>query len=63
MLHYIKEIPFKTLMLKLSLCDHSDACIFFKGTITVWNTDLADVNKNNTDRKQYSKILQHLRND
>ena len=29
------QIKFKTIMLKSSLCDYSDAYIFFKGTITI----------------------------
>ena len=33
-----------TIMLKYSLCDYSDACIFVKGTITVADT-------NNTNKK------------
>ena len=29
------QIKFKTIMLKSSLCDYSDAYIFFKGAITI----------------------------
>ena len=35
------QIKFKTLMLKSSLCDYSDAYIVVKGTITVPNTGTA----------------------
>ena len=38
-------------MLKSSLCDYSDAYIFFKGTITVNNTAAANDNANNTNKK------------
>ena len=43
------QIKFKTTMLKFSLCDHSDAYILVKGTISVNNTaaDGAVVNNNN----------------
>ena len=41
------EIKFKTLMLKSSLCDYSNAHIVFKGTITVWNTAAAAADTNN----------------
>ena len=29
------QIKFKTIMLRSSLCDYSDACILIKGTITI----------------------------
>ena len=29
------DIKFETTMLRSSLCDYADACIFFKGTITI----------------------------
>ena len=35
------QIRFKTLMLKSSFCDYSDACIHVKGTIIVANTGTA----------------------
>ena len=38
-------------MLKLSLCDYSDAYILVKGTITVNNTAAADADANNTNKK------------
>ena len=38
-------------MLKSSLCDHSNACILVKATITVNNTPAADVDANNTNKK------------
>ena len=41
------QIKFKTIMLKSSLCDYSDAYIFVKGTITANNTAAA----NNINRK------------
>ena len=34
-----KQIRFKTSVLRLDLCDFSDACIVVKGTITVARTD------------------------
>ena len=49
-----KEIRIKTPMLKLDLCDFSDACIVVKGTITVTDPD-------NAKRKQWHlKIIHHL---
>ena len=44
------QIKFKTMMLNLSLCDHSDAYILVKGTITVPNTAFAPEEANNTNR-------------
>ena len=41
-----KQIRFKISMLKLDLCDYSDACIVAKGTINV-----ADPNNNAYDKK------------
>ena len=38
-------------MLKSSLCDHSDAYILVKGTITANNTAAADADANNTNKK------------
>ena len=38
-------------MLKSSLCDYSNAYILVKGTITVNNTDAADADANNTNKK------------
>ena len=38
-------------MLKASLCDHSDAYILVKGTITVNDTAAAGANANNTNKK------------
>ena len=35
-----KEINFKTSWLKSNLCDHNDAQIFVKGTISVANADV-----------------------
>ena len=45
------QIKFKTIMLKSSLCDYSDAYILVKGTITVNNTAAADADANNTTKK------------
>ena len=45
------QIKFKTIMLKSSLCDYSDAYILVKGTITVNNTAGANANANKTDKK------------
>ena len=49
------QIKFKTTMLKSSLCDYSDACIYVKGTIIVNNTAAADADANNTNKKVISK--------
>ena len=38
-------------MLKLSLCDFSDACILAKGTISIAPVPLAAVNPNNDDKE------------
>ena len=48
------QIKFKTIMIKSSLCDYSDACILVKGNITVNNIVAADTNSNN------AKIVLHL---
>ena len=45
------QIKFKSVMLKSSLCDYSDAYILVKGTITVPNTAAADANANNASKK------------
>ena len=45
------QIKFKTIMLKSSLCDYSDAYILVKGTITVNNTAVAGAAANNTNKK------------
>ena len=45
------KAKFKTTMLKSSLCDYGDAYILVKGTITVNNTDAADTDANNTNKK------------
>ena len=46
------HINFKTIILKSSLCDYSDAYILVKGTITVNNnTAAADAHANNTNKK------------
>ena len=45
------QIKFKTTMLKSSLCDHSDAYILVKGTISVNNTAAQGAAANNTNRK------------
>ena len=42
-----------TTMLKSSLCDYSDGCIFAKGTITVNNTAAADANETYTNKKVF----------
>ena len=38
-------------MIRLSLCDHSDAYILVEGTITVPNTSVDDSAVNNTNKK------------
>ena len=45
------QIKFKTIMVKSSLCDYSDAYILVKGTITVNNTAAQGAAANNIDRK------------
>ena len=45
------QIKFKTIMLKSSLCDYSDAYILVKGTITVNNTAAQGAAANNTNKK------------
>ena len=45
------EIKFKTTMLKSNLCDHSDAYIHIRGTITVNSTAVEGAAANNTDQK------------
>ena len=44
------QIKFKTIMLKSSLCDYSDAYMLLKGTITVNNTGTA-AGPNNRNKK------------
>ena len=46
-----KQIKFKTLMLRSSLCDYSDASILAKGNITVNNTAGAGVPVSNTNKQ------------
>ena len=41
---------FKTVLIRLRLCDHSDAYILAKGTITVPNTAAADAAVNNKNK-------------
>ena len=45
------QIKFKTIMVKSSLCDYSDAYILVKGTITVNNTAAQGAAANNIDKK------------
>ena len=45
------QIKFKTTMLKSSLCDHNDAYILVKGTISANNTAAAGAAANNTNKK------------
>ena len=45
------QIKFKTIMLKSSLCDYSDAYILVTGTITVNNTAAVDPNASNATKK------------
>ena len=46
-----KQIRFKTVMLRSSLCDYSHAYILVKGNITVNNTDAAGAAANNVNKK------------
>ena len=55
-----KQFKFKTAMLKSSLCDYSDAYILVKETVTVPDTSAADAATNNTNKKQYLKIVHYL---
>ena len=50
------QIKFKTIMLKSSLCDYSDAYILVKGTISVTNTAAAGVAANNINKEVIFKI-------
>ena len=45
------QIKFKTIMLKSSLYDHSDAYILFKGNIMVNNAAADGAAANNTNKK------------
>ena len=54
------NITFKTSITGSNLCDYSDAYILVKGTITVPNTAASDMAVNNTNKKQYLKIVLHL---
>ena len=45
------QIKSKTSMLRLSLCDYSDACILAKGTTTVPNMAAACAGPNNRNTK------------
>ena len=46
-----KQIRFKSVMLRSSLCDYSDAYILVKGNISVNNTAGAGAAANNTNKK------------
>ena len=46
-----RQIDFKTSMLRYSLCDYSDAYILVKGNITFNNTEAADADVNNANKK------------
>ena len=48
------QIKFKTIMLKSSLCDYSDAYILAEGTITVNDTAAAGDDVNNANKKVIS---------
>ena len=47
----IIRIRFKTSMIRSSLCDYSDACVLFKGTITVANTSTQCEPNNGANKK------------
>ena len=51
------NIRFKTSMIKSNLCDYSDSYILAKGTITSPNTAAAGAVVNNTNKKQFLKIV------
>ena len=46
-----KQIKFKTIILKPSLCDDSDPCVLVKGTITVDDTSAPGAAANNINKK------------
>ena len=46
-----KQIIFKTVMLKSSFCDYSDAYILVKGNISVNNSAAESALANNSDKK------------
>ena len=46
------QIEFKTLMLRSSLCDYSDAYILVNGTITITGAELDDATKGLDERKK-----------
>ena len=52
-----RQIKFKTLMLRSSLCDYNNAYIFVKGTITVANTARQDQDSNVASKKVIFKKL------
>ena len=58
------QIKFKTMMLKLRLCDYSDAYIFVKGTITVPNTAGAGqpANNNGIDCVPFTDFISEINN-
>ena len=58
------QIKFKTMMLKLRLCDYSDAYIFVKGTITVPNTAAAGqpANNNGIDCAPFTDFISEINN-
>ena len=45
------QIKYKTMMLRSTLCDDSDAYILVSGTITVPNTAVASAAANNANKK------------
>ena len=46
-----KQIRFKTVMLRSSLCDYSDVYILIKGNISVNNTAVGGATANNANKK------------
>ena len=56
------QIKFKTLMLKSSLRNYSDAYIVVKGAISVANTAAADAGANNNNKKViFKKVCSNYR--
>ena len=55
-----EQIKFKISILRSSLCDYSDSYILAKGTITVNNTAADGAAANNTNKKNYWKIVLHF---
>ena len=58
----VNQIRFKTSMLRLSLCNYSNAYILVKGSVTVRNTADAGAAANNADKNVIFKNLNQFIN-